>query len=121
MKNSNKGGARKWGIGLLAGVSAIAVLASCAPVMADSETKAEIRAQFLTEAVLISLAGGMVGIVVGLALPFSVRFLTNYRLPISGWSVVIAVLVSSFVGILFGTAPAVRAARFHPIESLRYE
>ena len=84
-------------------------------------TKAEIRAQFLTEAVLISLAGGMVGIVVGLALPFSVRFLTNYRLPISGWSVVIAVLVSSFVGILFGTAPAVRAARFHPIESLRYE
>jgi len=84
-------------------------------------TNAEIRAQFLTEAVLISLAGGMVGIVVGLALPFSVRFLTNYRLPISGWSVVIAVLVSSFVGILFGTAPAVRAARFDPIESLRYE
>jgi putative ABC transport system permease protein len=84
-------------------------------------TNAEIRAQFLTEAVLISLAGGMVGIVVGLALPFSVRFLTNYRLPISGWSVVIAVLVSSFVGILFGTMPAVRAARFDPIESLRYE
>jgi putative ABC transport system permease protein len=84
-------------------------------------TNAEIRAQFLTEAVLISLSGGMVGIVVGLGLPFSVRFLTNYRLPISGWSVVIAVLVSSFVGILFGTAPAARAARFDPIESLRYE
>ena len=84
-------------------------------------TNSEIRAQFLTEAVLISLAGGMVGIVLGLALPFSVRFLTNYRLPISGWSVVIAMLVSSFVGILFGTAPAVRAAKFDPIESLRYE
>src|SRR5271165_2153904 len=84
-------------------------------------TNAEIRAQFLTEAVLISLSGGMVGIVVGLGLPFSIRFLTNYRLPISGWSVVIAVLVSSFVGILFGTAPAARAARFDPIESLRYE
>ncbi len=84
-------------------------------------TNAEIRAQFLIEAILISLAGGIVGIVLGLALPFSVRFLTNYRVPISGWSVVIAVLASSLVGILFGTAPASRAARFQPIESLRYE
>jgi len=84
-------------------------------------TNAEIRAQFLIEAILISLAGGTVGIVLGLALPFSVRFLTNYRVPISGWSVVIAVLASSLVGILFGTAPATRAARFQPVESLRYE
>ena len=84
-------------------------------------TNAEIRAQFLTEAILISLAGGTVGIFLGLALPFSVRFLTNYRLPISGWSVIIAVLASSLVGIVFGTAPATRAARFQPVESLRYE
>jgi putative ABC transport system permease protein len=84
-------------------------------------TNAEIRAQFLIEAILISLAGGIVGIVLGLALPFSVRFLTNYRVPISGWSVVIAILASSLVGILFGTAPATRAARFQPVESLRYE
>ncbi len=84
-------------------------------------TNAEIRAQFLVEAILISLAGGIVGIVLGLALPFSVRYITNYRVPISGWSVVIAVLVSSLVGILFGTAPAARAAHFDPIESLRYE
>ena len=84
-------------------------------------TNAEIRAQFLTEAIIISLSGGIVGIIIGLALPFSVRFLTNYRVPISGWSVIIAVAVSSFVGVLFGTAPASRAARFDPIESLRYE
>lgn len=84
-------------------------------------TNAEIRAQFLTEAILISLSGGIVGIILGLALPFSVRFITNYRVPISGWSVIIAVLVSSLVGVLFGTAPATRAARFDPIESLRYE
>ncbi len=84
-------------------------------------TNAEIRAQFLIEAILISLAGGIVGIVLGLALPFSVRFLTNYRVPISGWSVVIAVLASSLVGVLFGTAPAGRAARLQPVESLRYE
>ncbi len=84
-------------------------------------TNAEIRAQFLMEAVLISLSGGFVGILVGLALPFSVRFITDYRVPISGWSVIIAVLVSSLVGVIFGTAPAARAAHFDPIESLRYE
>ncbi len=84
-------------------------------------TKGEIRAQFLMEAILISLSGGTVGIIVGLALPFSVRFITNYRVPVSGWSVIIAVAVSSLVGVLFGTAPATRAASFDPIESLRYE
>lgn len=84
-------------------------------------TKSEIRNQFLAESVLISLSGGFVGIIIGLALPFSVRFITNYRVPISGWSVIIAVAVSSFVGVLFGTAPATRAAGFDPIESLRYE
>ena len=44
-------------------------------------TSAEIRAQFLTEAMLISLSGGIVGIFLGLALPFSVRFITDYRVP----------------------------------------
>ena len=62
-------------------------------------TNAEIRAQFLLEAMLISLAGGIVGIFIGLALPFSVRFITNYRVPISGWSVIIAVVVSTLVGV----------------------
>jgi putative ABC transport system permease protein len=84
-------------------------------------TRAEIRAQFLTEAMLISLSGGIVGIVLGLALPFSVRFITDYRVPISGWSVIIAVAVSTLVGVLFGTAPAARAAQLDPVESLRYE
>ena len=84
-------------------------------------TNAEIRAQFLTEAVLISLIGGFVGIVIGMALPISVRILTNYRIPISGLSVVIAVVVSSLIGVLFGTMPAARAARLDPVESLRWE
>jgi putative ABC transport system permease protein len=84
-------------------------------------TNAEIRAQFLTEAMLISLSGGTVGIVVGLALPFSVRFVTDYRVPVSGWSVIIALVVSTLVGVLFGTAPAARAAQLDPVESLRYE
>ena len=84
-------------------------------------TSHEIRAQFLAESMMISLGGGILGIVVGLALPFSLRFLTNYRVPVSGWSVIIAVLVSSIVGVLFGTVPAARAARLDPVQSLRYE
>jgi putative ABC transport system permease protein len=84
-------------------------------------TNREIRFQFLSEAILISLIGGIVGIVIGLAIPFSVRFLTAYRIPISGLSAIIAIAVSSLVGILFGTIPANRAAKLDPVESLRYE
>ncbi|MFZ0798725.1 MAG: ABC transporter permease [Terriglobales bacterium] len=84
-------------------------------------TNAEIRFQFLSEAVLISLIGGLGGVVVGLALPFSVRFLTDYRIPISGLSAIVAIFVSALVGILFGTVPAARAAKMDPVESLRYE
>ena len=84
-------------------------------------TNREIKFQFLSEAVLISLAGGLVGVVLGLALPYSVRFLTEYRLPISGLSAIVAIFVSSLVGILFGTVPATRAAKLDPVESLRYE
>ena len=84
-------------------------------------TNREIRFQFLAEAVLISLVGGIAGIVIGLAIPFSVRFLTEYRIPISGLSAIIAIVVSSLVGIIFGTLPATRAAQLDPVESLRYE
>jgi len=84
-------------------------------------TNQEIRLQFLTEAVLISLVGGSIGIIAGLAIPVSLRFFTDYRVPISGLSVIIALVVSSMVGVLFGTLPATRAAQLDPVESLRHE
>jgi putative ABC transport system permease protein len=84
-------------------------------------TNRAIRFQFLAEAILISLSGGVVGIVAGLALPFSVRLFTDYHFPISGLSAIIAILVSSVVGIIFGTVPATRASQLDPVESLRYE
>jgi putative ABC transport system permease protein len=84
-------------------------------------TNREIRFQFLSEAVVISVGGGLLGVIIGLAIPWSVRFLTAYRLPVSGLSAIVAIVVSSLVGILFGTVPATRAARMDPVESLRHE
>jgi len=84
-------------------------------------TYREIRLQFLAEAVIISLAGGLVGCFVGLAVPLSIRVLSDYPLPISMWSVVIALAAATLVGVVFGTVPATRAAQMDPVESLKYE
>jgi len=84
-------------------------------------TSREIRLQFLTEAVMISLAGGIAGTIIGLALPLSIRLFTDYQIPISPWSIVAALLVSLVVGVIFGTVPATRAAQMDPVESLKYE
>jgi putative ABC transport system permease protein len=84
-------------------------------------TRREIKLQFLAEAVIISLFGGVVGTLVGLMLPLSVRFFTDYDLPINIWSVIIALAAATGVGVVFGTVPATRAAQLDPVESLKYE
>ncbi len=84
-------------------------------------TYREIQLQFLTEAILISLSGGLVGTFVGLALPFSIGMFTDYHIPVSWWSVVIALGTAVLVGVLFGTLPATRAAQMDPVEALKYE
>jgi putative ABC transport system permease protein len=84
-------------------------------------TSREIKLQFLIEAVFISLSGGIIGTIIGLALPISVRIFTSYSIPISPWSVVIALVTSTAIGVIFGTLPANRAAQMDPVESLKYE
>ncbi len=84
-------------------------------------TSHEIRLQFLTEAVFLSLSGGIIGTLVGLAIPMSVSFLTPFKIPISAWSAVISLSTSVLVGVLFGTLPANRAARLDPVQTLKYE
>jgi putative ABC transport system permease protein len=90
--------------------------------MAVGASRREIMLQFLTEAILISVGGGAVGIAAGVAVPLSVQyFVENMRIPISMWSVGIAFTVSSLVGLIFGMLPASRASKLNPTEALRYE
>jgi putative ABC transport system permease protein len=85
-------------------------------------TSREIRLQFLTESVLLSMTGGIIGTVVGLGLPFSVRFFTDFKIPMGlPWSALIALGTSMGVGIVFGTLPANRAAKLDPVSTLKYE
>jgi len=84
-------------------------------------TRREIKLQFLAEAVIISLTGGVAGIVVGLAPPLAVRLFTDYDFPISPMSIIVALLAATGVGVIFGTVPATRAAQLDPVEALKYE
>ena len=90
--------------------------------MAVGASRREILLQFLVESTIISLAGGAVGIFIGLLLPLSVRIFTNkIHVPVSPVSVVVAFAVSFTVGVGFGLLPARRASQLNPTEALRYE
>ncbi|MBI3470335.1 MAG: ABC transporter permease [Candidatus Solibacter usitatus] len=90
--------------------------------MAVGASRAEILAQFLTEAILISLVGGVAGILAGVSVPLSVDlFADNLHVPVSPASVLVAFGVSCTVGLAFGLLPANRASRLNPTEALRYE
>lgn len=78
--------------------------------------------QFLLEAILISVGGGILGIIAGVAMPVTVNLLQDeVHIPISVLSIVVAFGVSFVVGIIFGLLPANRASRLNPTEALRYE
>lgn len=90
--------------------------------LAVGASRAAILQQFLTEAILISLGGGLLGVLIGVAIPASVNyFFDQVHVPISWTSVMVAFLVSFAVGLVFGLLPANRAARLNPTEALRYE
>ena len=78
--------------------------------------------QFLSESVLISFIGSMFGLVLGVGLSQGVgRFILDYNVPFSIWPVVVSVTVAVVVGLASGVAPAIKAAKLNPIDSLRYE
>ncbi len=90
--------------------------------MAVGARRSEILWQFLTEAMFLSLLGGIAGILLGVAIPVSARFVVQgLKIPISGISIGIAFGVSALVGVVFGIVPASRASKLNPVEALRYE
>ncbi len=89
--------------------------------LAIGAKKADIVAQFLSEAVLISVSGGFIGVILGIILSKLITHFAGILTIISPLSVLVAFGVSAAVGIIFGLSPAKRAAEKDPIESLRYE
>lgn len=81
----------------------------------------DILSQFLIEAVLISITGGLIGVLLGCALSFLVHTLANWPVYIQPWSVLLSFAVCTFTGVFFGWYPAKKAAKLDPIEAIRFE
>jgi putative ABC transport system permease protein len=89
--------------------------------MAIGAKKMDIVVQFLSEAVLISVTGGFIGVFFGIILAVAIQEIAGITTIVSLFSIVIAFGVSAAVGVIFGYSPAKRASERDPIESLRYE
>lgn len=83
--------------------------------------KSDISKQFLVEATVLTLIGGIIGIILGWGISFTVNTLGILSTNVSLFSIILAFGVSAFIGIVFGYYPARRASRLNPIEALRYE
>ena len=83
--------------------------------------KRDIILQFLSETLLLTLAGGILGIALGVLVPAFVTRFSDMPTVITSWSLILAFGISALVGITFGLYPAYRAANMDPIESLRHE
>lgn len=80
----------------------------------------DIRAQFLTESVVICVIGGLLGVAIGLAVAWGIAKLLNFATAIDTAMLLTAVGFAAFVGVFFGLYPAIRASKLDPIEALRY-
>jgi macrolide transport system ATP-binding/permease protein len=89
--------------------------------MAIGARRLHVLLQFLAEAVLLSVTGGIAGIIMGVAFSVAISLIAGWPAPISGVAVASGFLFSAAVGIFFGYYPARKAARLDPIEALRYE
>ena len=83
--------------------------------------KRDIVIQFLSETVVLSLVGGVLGLGVGIGIPMLIETLTEMKVIFTAWSLILSFSISALVGLVFGIYPAWRAAVMDPIEALRHE
>ena len=83
--------------------------------------RSRILGQFATEAVMLSLVGGAIGVALGFFFAFLGRWMLGFPTTVPGWAVALSLVMSSGVGLLFGIYPAYRAARLDPVEAMRSE
>ena len=77
--------------------------------------------QFLIEAILLSVTGGIIGVIIGVGSSYAIKFVAHWPIYIQPWSIVMSFAVCTFTGVFFGWYPAKKAAQLDPIEALRYE
>ena len=81
----------------------------------------DILSQFLIEAVLISITGGLIGVIFGCGASYIIKYVAHWPIYIQPWSVLLSFAVCTVTGIFFGWYPAKKAADLDPIEAIRYE
>ncbi len=89
--------------------------------MSIGATGRDIMMQFLIEAIIISVTGGILGILLGALASWGVSFFAHWPVTISASSVILSFLVCTIIGIIFGFYPAAKASNLDPIEAIRYE
>ncbi len=81
----------------------------------------DILNQFLIEAILLSVTGGIIGVLIGISASYAIKMLAHWPIAIQAWTIVMSFAVCTFTGVFFGWYPAKKAAQLDPIEALRYE
>ena len=81
----------------------------------------DILSQFLIESILISITGGVIGVIMGVGASFAVKAFAHWPISIEAWTVVLSFVVCTITGVFFGWYPAKKAADLDPIEAIRYE
>lgn len=89
--------------------------------MSVGAREVDILSQFLIEAILISITGGLIGVIIGCGASFMIKTIAHWPVFIQPWSVLLSFLVCTVTGVFFGWYPAKKAADLDPIDALRYE
>ena len=81
----------------------------------------DILNQFLIEAILISITGGVIGVLLGCGAAWLIRTIAHWPVVVESWTIILSFAVCSFTGVFFGWYPAKKASQLNPIDAIRYE